>query len=94
MVAHDRSRASGRAGLPHPALAPGSDAKAAPRIRMIDAQRRQPAFNEPPHSVSFHPAAPACTRWTLERLFPGSLQPTIAGTLNLSRMVARCAFLN
>ena len=42
---------SGRAGLPHPALASGDDAKAAQRIRMTDAGRRQPAGNEPPHPV-------------------------------------------
>jgi hypothetical protein len=57
MVAHDPLRGSGQAGLPHPALASGSDAKeAVQRIRMIDMQRGQPAVNQPPHPVPVHVA--------------------------------------
>jgi hypothetical protein len=56
-VAHDPLRGSGRAGLPHPALASGSDAKeAVQRIRMIDVQSGQPAVNQPPHPVPVHVA--------------------------------------
>src|SRR6266481_3784381 len=56
MVTHDPLHGSGRAGLPHPALALGSDAKAVQRIWMIGAQRGQVAVNEPPHAVPFDPA--------------------------------------
>src|SRR6516225_162174 len=42
---------SGRAGFPHPALALGDDAHAAQGIVMIDANRREPAIDQPPHSV-------------------------------------------
>jgi hypothetical protein len=52
IVAHDLLRGSGRAELPHPALASASYAKeAVQRIRMRDAQRGQPAVNQPPHPV-------------------------------------------
>ena len=49
-VAHDPLRGSGRADFPHPALTLGNNAHAAQRIRMIDANRMQPASNEPMHS--------------------------------------------
>src|SRR5437016_1256032 len=42
MVAHNPLHRSGRAGLLHPALASGNDAKAYPRIRMTDASMRKP----------------------------------------------------
>jgi len=42
---------SGRAAFPHPALASGGDAQAARRIGMADTGRRQPAVNEPFHSL-------------------------------------------
>ena len=42
---------SGRAAFPHPALASGDDAKAAQRVRMTDAGRRQPASDKSPHAV-------------------------------------------
>jgi len=51
MVAHDPLHGSGRAELPHPALALGDDAQAAQGIFMIDANRREPAVYQPPHSV-------------------------------------------
>jgi len=54
MVAHDPLRGSGRAVLPHPALALGDDAQAVQRVGMINAQRGQPAVNQPPHSVPVH----------------------------------------
>src|SRR5216684_1251064 len=51
MVAHNPLHRSGRAVLPHPALASGDDAKAPQGIGMTDASRGQPAVNEPPHPV-------------------------------------------
>jgi hypothetical protein len=51
MVAHNPLHGSGRAGLPHPALALGDDAQAAQWIVMVDANRREPAVNQPPHPV-------------------------------------------
>ena len=42
---------SGRADFPHPALASGSDAQTARGIGMADAGRRQPALDEPFHSL-------------------------------------------
>jgi len=42
---------SGRADVPHPALALGDDAKSPQGIGMTDASRRQPAVEEPPHPV-------------------------------------------
>lgn len=63
MVAHDPLSGSGRAGLPHPALASGNNAKeAVQRIRMIDAQRGQPAVNQPLHPVPVHMAVLAAPR--------------------------------
>src|SRR5208282_2462281 len=40
-----------RADFPHTALASGSDAQTARRIRMADMRRRQPAADEPVHSL-------------------------------------------
>ena len=40
-----------RADFPHPALASGGDAQTARRIRMADMGRRQPAADEPLHSL-------------------------------------------
>ena len=51
MVAHNPLHGSGRAELPHPALASGNNAKAHPRIRMTDASKRKP-----PSHVAFHPS--------------------------------------
>jgi len=51
MVTHNPLRGSGRAGCPHPALALGDDAHAAQGIVMEDANRREPAFDQPPHAV-------------------------------------------
>ncbi len=51
MVAHDPLHRSGRAALPHPALALGENAKANKRIGMTDASGRKP-----PGEVVLHPA--------------------------------------
>ena len=51
MVALNPLNRSGRAGLPHPALASGDDAEAAQRVRMMDARSGQPAVSNPPHPV-------------------------------------------
>ena len=51
MIAHDPLHGSGRAALPHPALALGDDAHAAQRIGMTDSRRRQPAGDEAPHTI-------------------------------------------
>jgi len=56
MVAHNPLHRSGRAGFPHPALALGDDAKSPERVRVTDAGRGQPAFDEPPHPVPEHAA--------------------------------------
>ena len=42
---------SGRADFPHPALASGGDAQTARGIRMADMGRRQPAADEPLHTL-------------------------------------------
>ena len=51
MVAHNPLHGSGRAGLLHPALASGSNAKAHPGIRMTDVSVR-----EPPSNLALHPS--------------------------------------
>jgi hypothetical protein len=51
MVAHNPLHGSGRAGLLHPALASGNNAKAYPRIRMTDASMRKPPCN-----LALHPS--------------------------------------
>src|SRR6516165_5037562 len=51
MVTHNPLHGSGRAGFPHPALALGDDAHAAQGIVMADANRREPAVDQPPHAV-------------------------------------------
>jgi hypothetical protein len=64
-------RGSGRAVLPHPALASGDNAKeAVQRIRMIDAQRGQPAVNQSPHAVLAPQQLPAERRG-----FRGAIRP-------------------
>ena len=62
MVAHNPLNRSGRAELPHPALASGDDAKAAQRIGVTDAGRGQPALNQPGHAVPPHTAVLAASR--------------------------------
>src|SRR5215472_2380093 len=62
MVAHNPLNRSGRAELPHPALASGNDAKAVQRIGVIDAGRGQPASNQPSHAVPPHSTSMATTR--------------------------------
>jgi hypothetical protein len=52
MVSHNPpSTDSGRAELPHPALASGDDTQTAQRIGVTDAGRGQPAVNQPVHAV-------------------------------------------
>ena len=48
-IAHNPLHGSGQAAFPHPALTLGDNAHAAERIRMIDANRRQPADDESMH---------------------------------------------
>src|SRR5208337_2166637 len=54
VIAHDPLHGSGRAELPHPALASGDDAEAAQRVRMTDAGLGQPAFEEAPRPLPAH----------------------------------------
>src|SRR5467141_1147899 len=51
MIAHNPLHGSGRAALPHPALALGDDAHAAQGIGMTDDRQRQPAVDEAPHAI-------------------------------------------
>ncbi len=51
MIAHNPLHGSGRAALPHPALALGDDAHAAQGIGMTDGRHRQPAGEEAPHAI-------------------------------------------
>jgi hypothetical protein len=44
-------RGSVRADFPHTALASGNDAHTAPGVGMVNAGRRQPAVNQPLHSL-------------------------------------------
>ena len=46
MIAHNPLHGSGQAAFPHPALTLGDNAHAAERIRMVDANGRQPADDE------------------------------------------------
>ena len=59
---YPRCTRSGRAGLPHPALASGDNAEAAQRGRMMDVRRGQPAVNKPQRPVPQHPAVLAAPR--------------------------------
>ena len=54
MVAHNPLHGSGRAELPHPALASGNNAKALPRTRMTDASLRDPASHPALHLSPRH----------------------------------------
>ena len=51
MIAHNPFHGSGQAAFPHTALTLGDNAHAAERIRMIDANRRQPADGESMHPI-------------------------------------------
>src|SRR5580698_11648460 len=51
MIAHNPLHGSGRAGVPHPALALGDDAHATQGIGMTDSRPRQPASDETPHAI-------------------------------------------
>jgi hypothetical protein len=55
LVTHDPLHGSGRAALPHPALASGDNAKTLPGIRMTNASWRDP---------SSYPALHLCPRYT------------------------------
>src|SRR6267378_3980134 len=51
MITHNPLHGSGRAALPHPALALGDDAHATQGIGMTDRRQRQPASDEAPHAL-------------------------------------------
>ena len=61
MIAHNPLHGSGQAAFPHPALTLGDNAHAAERIRMIDANGRQPADDESMHSIPGDTAVLATT---------------------------------
>src|SRR3989442_8464379 len=50
-IARNPLHGSGRAVLPHPALASGNDAKSPEGIGVINARRRQPPLDEPAHPL-------------------------------------------
>src|SRR6266851_7118843 len=62
MIAHNPLHGSGRAALPHPALALGDDAHAAQGIRMTDGRQWQPASDEAPHAIPTNAAILAAPR--------------------------------
>src|SRR5467141_3261859 len=62
MIAHNPLHGSGRAALPHPALALGDDAHAAQGIGMTDDRQRQPAVDEAPHAIPKDAAVLAAPR--------------------------------
>jgi len=51
MIAHNPLHGSGRAVLPHPALALGNDAHATQGIGMTDDRQRQPTSDEAAHAI-------------------------------------------
>jgi hypothetical protein len=51
MIAHNPLHRSGQAAFPHPALTLADNAHAAERIRVIDANRWQPADDESMHPI-------------------------------------------
>src|SRR5919108_2342840 len=51
MIAHNPLHGSGRAELPHPALALGDAAHATQRIGMTDSRHWQPAVDKAPHTI-------------------------------------------
>jgi hypothetical protein len=63
---------SGRAGLPHPALASGDDAKSPEGIGVTDARRRQPPLNQPAHPL---PGDVPCLTAPRERAVPEPADP-------------------
>ena len=62
MITHDPLHGSGRAELPHPALALGEDAHAAQGIGMTDSGHRQPAVDKAPHTIPLDAAVLAAPR--------------------------------
>lgn len=78
MVTHDPLHGSGRADFPHPALALGDDDHASQRIRMLDANRREAAVNQPPHPVPRD--TPVLTTASLMGQDTGAVLPRLDGT--------------
>ena len=74
MVAHNALHRSGRAGYPHPALASGENAEAVQRIGMMNAGYRQPASNQPAHTVPLEAGILAAPRQRAI-LEPAHLEP-------------------
>ncbi len=70
MIAHNPLHGSGRAALPHPALALGDDAHAAQGIGMTDDRQRQPAVDEAPHAIPKDAAVLAASRQRATRELP------------------------
>jgi hypothetical protein len=62
MIAHNPLHGSGQAAFPHPALTLGDNAHAAERIRMVDANGRQPADDESMHPIPRDTAGLATTQ--------------------------------
>src|ERR1700758_1388256 len=69
MIAHNPLHGSGRAELPHPALALGNDAHATQGIGMTDSRHGQPAVDEAPHAI---PKAAAVLAAARQRAMPES----------------------
>src|SRR5713101_3492718 len=62
MIAHNPLHGSGRAALPHPALAVGDDAHATQGIGMTDRRQWQPTVDEAPHTIPKDAAVLAAPR--------------------------------
>jgi hypothetical protein len=62
MITHNPLHGSGRAALPHPALALGTDAHAAQGIGMTDRRQGQPASDEAPHAIPAYATVLAAPR--------------------------------
>src|SRR6267143_2500607 len=62
MIAHNPLHGSGRAALPHPALALGDDAHATQGIGMTDRRQWQPTVDEAPHTIPVDAAVLAAPR--------------------------------
>src|SRR6266699_1241880 len=62
MIAHNPLHGSGRAALPHPALAVGDDAHAMQGIGMTDRRQWQPTVDEAPHTIPKDAAVLAAPR--------------------------------
>src|SRR5713226_9143896 len=62
MITHNPLHGSGRAALPHPALALGNDAHATQGIGMTDRRQWQPTVDEAPHAIPKNTAVLAAPR--------------------------------